>query len=84
MESMCLGTIIQTLYLEEDGETYTIQPFDIEGFSSNDINRDITSFAEDEEGELYVLTSPGPNSQNGRIYKISPATPASVDSMFLH
>ena len=35
-------------YLEEDGETYTIQPFDIEGFSSNDINRDITSFAEDE------------------------------------
>ncbi len=49
--------------------------FDVisEGNKSNDLNKKVNSFGEDENGELYIITQNGfgPKSKTGSVYKIT-------------
>ena len=57
------------------GKLWNIEEVKVAGNSSGRINEFVRSFGQDDDGELYVLTSDasGPKGDTGKVYKIVPA-----------
>ena len=57
------------------GKLWNIEEVKVAGNSSERINEFVRSFGQDDDGELYVLTSDnaGPVGDTGKIYKMGPA-----------
>jgi glucose/arabinose dehydrogenase len=61
---------------ERSGELWEIEEMEVSGGQNGRIGRYILSFGQDEEGEIYVLTTQnaGPTGQTGAIHKLVPPT----------
>jgi glucose/arabinose dehydrogenase len=59
-------------YLEEAGGKWVMQDMVIEGKKNNDLDFDINSFGEDENGEIYILVQKltGTFASNGQVLLI--------------
>jgi hypothetical protein len=55
---------------------WNLEELNVSGSTNGRINAFVRSFGQDDQGELYVLTSNalGPKGETGKVYKIAPAS----------
>jgi glucose/arabinose dehydrogenase len=66
------GVLLVASPPETEGELWEIQELEVAGFPGGELGHFLLSFGQDEENELYVLTSDstGPTASTGRVYRI--------------
>lgn len=62
---------------ENDNGSWTYRPLKIAGQATTRMDRFILGFGQDQDGEIYILTSQniGPSGNTGQVYKITAASP---------
>jgi glucose/arabinose dehydrogenase len=69
------GTLLMAMPPEAGGEMWTMQELIVEGSENGRLNEYLLSFGQDNDGEIYILTTetPGPSGNTGKVYKLVPS-----------
>jgi glucose/arabinose dehydrogenase len=66
------GTLFIATPSETEGELWLVQELVVEGSENGRLNEYLLSFGQDNDGEIYILTteSAGPSGTTGKVYKL--------------